>query len=391
MFNNISRIVITFLCLILVFSFSFAESTPDEATLDQVERIDTTKEYPEATKIEIFSILENDSEKNAEESAEYEDEIEVEEYDLERDEVFDAYTNVNLNIREFPSTKSTIISRYRSGDIFTVAEYGNENWYKTFVDNETYYVSKEFTYIIEDIENYSDEELEYYCDLICNMTVENMSSLPIYKIGMLNCKSVGYGVTTKSDLNFKGIIPIYEIIYGYAYVPSGRNIYKIPLECFEEITDVGDDYTFLAAYRSVYYSSSENRKFNIEKVSKLIDGTVINPEETFSFNKITGPRGEKEGYKLAKVIANGKYVDGYGGGVCQVASTIYSAILNNYNIQIEKRYAHALEVNYVPIDMDATVNYNNIDFSFTNYYEFPIRVNVISENGICLVVISKAN
>lgn len=219
----------------------------------------------------------------------------------------------------------------------------------------------------------------------------NMANLPIQYLGTLKERTAGSGVTTKSKLYFKDIIPIYDIINGEAYFPSGQNIFKISLDKFSEIENVGKSYNVLAAYRTIYYSSSSSRKHNIALVSSFLDGCIINANSTFSYNKTTGPRSASKGYEMAPVISNGQYVDGYGGGVCQVSSTIYAAIMNHRNFEVTARREHGLPVSYLPTDMDATVSYGSIDLKFINRNPFAVQLNVKSENGVCLVTITRIN
>lgn len=228
-----------------------------------------------------------------------------------------------------------------------------------------------------------------------NLTVDdfqswNMINLPIKYIGILSDRVKGQGVTKSGALYFQGAIPLYDVLDGVAYFPSGRHIYKMPIENFIEFENVGSAYQTLAAYRTVYHSSGSARRYNIEKVSSILDGTVIKSGSTFSYNKVTGPRDESAGYLEAIVIQNGEEVPGYGGGVCQPSSTIYAAILNNEWFKVTARKPHGLEVSYLPIDMDATVSYDYVDLKFQNQYPFDVILNVKSGDGVCLVTITRA-
>lgn len=221
------------------------------------------------------------------------------------------------------------------------------------------------------------------------LSASNMANLKIQAIGHIVTKTKAQSVTTKKALYFKGDIPIYCIIDNYAYFPSGRNIYKLSVEKFTDIATVDATSQILDSYRTVYYDSSTGRKKNIELVSAILDGTIIQPNEAFSYNNTTGTRSAEKGYQLAKVIVNGEYVDDYGGGVCQVSSTIYAAIMHDPNITVEERREHGLEVTYLPYGMDATVSYGNIDLRFTNHYPFAVVLNVSSKDGVCMVTLTK--
>ena len=233
----------------------------------------------------------------------------------------------------------------------------------------------------------ADSEHQFYSK--SDFKLDNMINLEIHYIGLIEKKCTGYGVTNKNELKFVGWIPIYDIIGDYAYIPSKLDIYKIKFSKFAFLDAVGSDFNIVAAYRTVYHNSSDNRKFNIQKVSEIINGTVIKSGESFSYNKVTGPRGQKQGYKIAPVIKHGEYVDDYGGGVCQVSSTIYAAIINNPNFRIQKRKPHALIVSYLPEGMDATVSYDSTDFKFRNDYPFDVVVNVSADDGACVVTITR--
>ena len=114
---------------------------------------------------------------------------------------------------------------------------------------------------------------------------------------------------------------------------------------------------------------------NVELAASSISGITVPYGELFSFNDIVGPRTKKNGFELATVYNYGKEEPGYGGGVCQVSSTLYVAAIRA-NMQILKRTQHGLKVNYTDFGLDATVNYDGkkIDFSFKNSTQYPIYI-----------------
>ncbi|MDR3543336.1 MAG: VanW family protein [Desulfosporosinus sp.] len=123
--------------------------------------------------------------------------------------------------------------------------------------------------------------------------------------------------------------------------------------------------TIIGEYTTKFDVEDKNRSENLTAAAKALDCKVIRPGETFSFNNTVGPREPGTGYKDAYVIVDGEYVQGTGGGVCQVSSTLYNAVLLA-NLEIVERMPHAIAVGYVPAGQDATVNYPNIDFKFRN-------------------------
>lgn len=217
----------------------------------------------------------------------------------------------------------------------------------------------------------------------------NMVNLPIKYLGTLTERTKAQGVTRKGGLYFTGQIPLYDIVDGEAYFPAGRNIYKLSIDKFATFENVGSSYQTIAAYRTTFYDSIRGRKFNIRKVSEILDGTVIKAGARFSYNETTGPRDEASGYAEAYEIRNGESVIGFGGGVCQPSSTIYAAIMHNDSFKVTARKPHGTEVMYLPLDMDATVSYGSVDFKFINNHPFDVVLNVKSEGDVCLVTITR--
>ena len=103
---------------------------------------------------------------------------------------------------------------------------------------------------------------------------------------------------------------------------------------------------------------------NIRLAAQALHNYLLAPGEIFSFNEATGPRVPERGYKLAPIIVGGTVVPGYGGGVCQVSTTLYNAVLNA-GLQVVQRFPHSRPVGYVPKGKDATVS-NYLDFKFRN-------------------------
>ncbi|HOM03468.1 MAG TPA: VanW family protein [Acetivibrio sp.] len=116
-----------------------------------------------------------------------------------------------------------------------------------------------------------------------------------------------------------------------------------------------------------------NRGVNIGIAASKINGKILAPGEEFSFNNVVGPRTVANGFKTAKEYVNGKIVDGIGGGVCQVSSTLYSAVLFA-DLETVERHNHIFTVSYIPLGRDAAVSYNESDFRFKNNTNWPIKI-----------------
>lgn len=120
-----------------------------------------------------------------------------------------------------------------------------------------------------------------------------------------------------------------------------------------------------ATFSTGFSNSISDRKHNIRMATKSINGTVLEPGEEFSFNKVVGKRTAENGYKVAKIIYNGNFIDGVGGGVCQVSSTLYNAVLKA-GLNVKKSSKHSERVGYVNKGFDAMVNYGSSDLVFVN-------------------------
>ncbi len=134
----------------------------------------------------------------------------------------------------------------------------------------------------------------------------------------------------------------------------------------------------LARFCTYYGDSSENRKANVELACRKINGLTLYPEEEFSFNGQVGERTVKNGFKTAYIISDGDFVEGVGGGVCQVSSTLYNCALLA-NLAVTCVNPHSLPVSYVAPSFDAMVS-SGSDFRFVNTLSAPIKI-VMVANG----------
>lgn len=128
----------------------------------------------------------------------------------------------------------------------------------------------------------------------------------------------------------------------------------------------------LSAYTTYFDPKDGGRVENIRIAATLIDGVTVQAFGEFSFNKTVGRRTEEAGFKQAKIIVNGEYVQGVGGGVCQVSTTLYNAALKS-GLQITEFHPHSLRVSYVPPSRDAMVS-SQSDLCLFNPYAHPIRI-----------------
>jgi vancomycin resistance protein YoaR len=122
--------------------------------------------------------------------------------------------------------------------------------------------------------------------------------------------------------------------------------------------------TRIGRYETIY-GGDPNRIHNVQLVAHLVDGKLIAPGATFSFNRATGDRTADKGFREAPVIINGELTTGLGGGVCQVSTTVFNAAYEA-GLKITERTNHALYISHYPQGRDATVNYPDVDLKFVN-------------------------
>jgi|GEM_PF-1136888 Uncharacterized vancomycin resistance protein len=145
------------------------------------------------------------------------------------------------------------------------------------------------------------------------------------------------------------------------------------------------DYNYdIASYTTNYSQSASNanRNFNMLLASDSINGVIIKPGETFSYNDvILSHRTAKRDYLAAGVISDGKIVNAIGGGICQISSTLYNAAMYS-GMTITKRRNHSLKVGYLPVGRDATASWGSIDFCFRNDLDRPVKIESVMKNGV---------
>jgi len=203
------------------------------------------------------------------------------------------------------------------------------------------------------------------CGIIFNPESENMFSL-----GETVCGKIVDKGTLKKEINSlltnggQGsiIIPTKEIL------PE------------KDLSEFLKEITLRSTFTTSYEKSSADRKSNIQLAMSKFNGLIIEPDEEISFNEITGARNKENGYKTAKIIIGGKYVDGVGGGVCQASTTLYNALIRS-DLEILQVNHHTLPASYVPLSFDAMVSEGYADLKFKNNLDTPIFIKTICTNS----------
>lgn len=195
-----------------------------------------------------------------------------------------------------------------------------------------------------------------------------------FKKGLKTVKIKNSNTTKKAIKKLKKGKKYYVKVRAYA-VNYGEKLY-------------GSKSTMLSSYFSnvystyySYYVNNKDRTTNLKIASKKINGTIIQPGETFDFNKVVGSRTSSKGYKKAHVFTGGDGVAmGLAGGICQVASTTFNAALLA-NVQIVERHQHSQRVSYVPLGRDAAISGNAQNFKWKNNTKYAIKVGMKVKGG----------
>ncbi len=136
----------------------------------------------------------------------------------------------------------------------------------------------------------------------------------------------------------------------------------------------------LGEYSTSYSSSGPSRANNVKIAAGRINGTIIYPEKTFSVNKTIKDRTSENGYQSAPEYASGKVVSGIGGGVCQVSTTLYNAVINA-ELKVVERSPHSMVVAYVDVSRDAAISGNTKDLKFKNNTDVPVYIEASADGG----------
>ena len=133
--------------------------------------------------------------------------------------------------------------------------------------------------------------------------------------------------------------------------------------------------TEISTFSTTLYSKDSERQHNIQLTCSSLNGTIVKSGETFSFCSTIGPAASDKGYQKADIFDNkGNKKKGYGGGNCQISSTLYNAVMAVPNLEIIERHPHSNKVPYVKKDKDAAVAYGSYDFKFKNNTDNDIRI-----------------
>jgi vancomycin resistance protein YoaR len=161
-----------------------------------------------------------------------------------------------------------------------------------------------------------------------------------------------------------------------------------PIEPAVTVAKLGNlDISNVMGWFETHYPPGErDRNYNLRLVAEHVNGHILMPGETFSFNTIVGDRTEKQGYRVAHVIQAGEMIDGLAGGACQISSTLHAAAWFA-GLDIASSQPHSRPSAYITMGMDATVVYPTTDLKLKNPYPFPVVIHYVVSQGTVRVEI----
>ena len=294
---------------------------------------------------------------------------------LEKGELLSKLNKIEKNIEDKKVQININNKRYDIQIKNLVSKYNNEKLYKNIIknQNEKNILSKFISIASKKNTNYNlyvEIDEKYFNDLKDEIAQDiNIECIePKVEDGSKLDEEALYN-DIKESINSRNLLKENIIINAKLIKDSP----KISMDDLKLINHKVSTYT-------TTYGSGNSRGSNVENAANKIDDLLLMPGEEFSYENAVGPVIASNGYKYAPVISNGKLVDGIGGGVCQVSSTLYNTQLNAGILPTERRN-HSKAVGYVPRGLDATLASGSIDYKFKNTYEYPLVINTKAING----------
>lgn len=181
----------------------------------------------------------------------------------------------------------------------------------------------------------------------------------------------------------------FDIENAKAMLLERKEEYEIPLiitKPSKTTRDIGTEAfpDLISTFSTNYQASNVSRTTNLRLAANKINGTVLLPGEEFSYNKTVGERTKEAGFKEAAIFNAGKVENGLGGGICQISSTLYDAVIMA-NLDVTVRRNHQFVTSYVKAGADATVVWGAQDFKFKNTRKYPVRITATVQGGIATV------
>lgn len=283
---------------------------------------------------------------------------------------------VFINNKEYSISYENLISKYNNEKLYDdiIENQNNKNKFSKFISIITKKEKNYNLYVNIDENKFSDLKEEIANDVNIECT-EPKVIIDGEKITYKEGKN-GYKLDEdtlyndiKKDISEKNLIEEDIKVDGKLLIDKP----KISINDLKKVNHKISTYT-------TTYGSGNSRGSNVENAANKIDDLLLMPGDEFSYEKAVGPVIDSNGYKYAPVISGGKLVNGIGGGVCQVSSTLYNTQLKAGILPTERKN-HSKPVSYVPRGLDATLASGIIDYKFKNSYDYPLVINTIAKDG----------
>lgn len=247
--------------------------------------------------------------------------------------------------------------------------------------------------------NYSKVYLT--CTTPAKVTINNIkkySDKSKLKVYWNTTASTGYEIQYSTDKNFKKNVKTVMFVGGSKTsksfdIPKSDKVYYARIRSYRRYNNgkttlrsawsvvLSTSFSKLYATYTTSYVTNYNRTNNLKVSSSSINGTIVYPGQTFSFNEVVGKRTKSRGYLPAtRFTGTSGTTQSYGGGICQTASTLFNTVLIA-NLGVTERHQHSQRVTYVPLGRDAAIFGENKDFKFTNTTNYPIKIKMTCANN----------
>ncbi len=274
-------------------------------------------------------------------------------------------------IGNFENSLDNVIAYGREGNIFQKKKIENK------IKSEGLYVNIPYQNLYGGI----DEKID---DII-----EEVEKQPVAASVVFNPDEENMFSTTDGQSGIKVSRSALEDAINEAIYSDDDFVINIPFE--EVLPEQGldmmiDSIELRSRFSTDYSKSSQDRKSNIKLALSKFNGMIVEPGQEVSFNKTTGARTAENGYKTAKIIFNGSYVSGMGGGVCQASTTLFNALLLA-DIEVVESHHHSLPASYVPLSFDAMVSDGYADLVFKNSLDSAVYIKAYGTDSEAVVEI----
>lgn len=282
-----------------------------------------------------------------------------------------------MDVHRYGSEDAAVLGRIEKGTTVDVYKKGR-TWTKIAYENETGYVLTKFVEMVQRKNPFDGPMPGTSTHVAVAHVDEDITFLPEgYRYPIRVSKGSWLSIHTAGDE---------KVTFPYRREPkdvimSSKNLTLVPFVDWQS-ANPGD---LLYAFTTFYSTSTSKegnvgRLYNIDLATKRLTGIIVEPDEVFSFNGVCGPYTAENGYKEAPILA-GESSMGFGGGVCQVCSTIYNIVLRIPAVIVDMNWHAQAGTAYLPAGFDATVS-NTKDMQFRNVLPYAIRIEFHSLDGV---------